>query len=175
MKALDTFFDRAVRGLGRSNSVQSERRGDLCSAVAPRARGWADYPSSYDHGFSRTHAEHSALRLGRLRFNGNLHTRAGCDRGCALDGYRALAHRVLAGGPTLLSGRGSRLVLSASGSAEIRTVPNARLARGAAFGDWDRGPEYHAGSGRSAGLVRLKTNLRPGVGERISYPVATGQ
>src|ERR1700689_321914 len=79
--------------------------------------------------------------------DGNLHARAGRHGDRALDGYRGLAHRVLAGGPTLLSGRGSRLVLSASGSTEIRTVPNVGLARSAASGHWDRSPEYHAVSG----------------------------
>ena len=86
-----------------------------------------------------------------------------------------LALRVLAADPALLSGRRSRLVLSGSGPAAIRTVPNAGLARRPASGYRDRRLEYHAVSGRSAGLVQLKTDLRSSVGERPGHPVAAGQ
>jgi DHA2 family multidrug resistance protein len=57
------------------------------------------------------------------------------------------AFRVLAAPPALLPGRRSRLALSASGSAEIRTFPNAGLARRAASGDRDRRLEHHVVSG----------------------------
>jgi hypothetical protein len=46
----------------------------------------------------------------RLRFDHNLHARAGRDRGGTLDGYRGLAVRIPADYPALLAGRHSRLV-----------------------------------------------------------------
>jgi len=49
--------------------------------------------------------------------------------------------------PTLLFGRCSRVVLPASGSAQLQTVPNAGLARLAASGDRDRRLEHHVVSG----------------------------
>jgi hypothetical protein len=63
----------------------------------------------------------------------DLHAGAGLDGGRALDRYRELALRVFADDPTLLSGRRSRLVLSAPGPAEIRAASNVGLAWGAAL------------------------------------------
>jgi MFS family permease len=77
--------------------------------------------------------------------------------------------------PTLLFGRCSRVVLPASGSAEIRTPQNAGLARRAASDDWDRRLEHDALSGGPARLVQLKTDLRPGSDERCRHPVAAGR
>src|ERR1700738_2658241 len=137
IKALGALCDRAVRSLERADPVQSEHRGHLRSAVAPGAHWGSDHPSSDDHDLSHSHAEPSALRPSHLRFDRDLHARAGRDGGRALDGYRGLAFRVLADDPALLTGCRSRLVLPASGSAQLRTVPNAGLGRRAASGARD--------------------------------------
>src|ERR1700761_317505 len=132
--ALDTFCDHPVGSLQRSDPVQSEHRGDLCPEAAAGVGGRHAYSPADDYGFSHADTEHSALRLGSLRFNRNLHAPTGRDDDRVLGGYRALALRVLAGRSALPSRRRSRLVLPGSGPAAIRTVPPAGLARRPASG-----------------------------------------
>jgi hypothetical protein len=89
-------------------SAQTSRRYMLCGCCRV---GWRhDYPSADETAFSRSHAEHSALRPGRLRFEHNLHARLGRDRGGTLDGFRGLAVRIPADYPALPAGRHSHLV-----------------------------------------------------------------
>lgn len=118
-----------VRNLERADPIQPEHRGNLRFAPASRTRRGPDHPFANGDSFSCSHAEHSALRPGRLRVDCNIHARAGRNGVRALHGYRGLAFHVPADNSVLLSGGRSCLVLSASGSAEIRTVPNAGLAR----------------------------------------------
>src|ERR1700751_4812285 len=170
IKALDAFCDRSVWSFQCADPVQSKYRGDLCSALAAGVGRRSD-SASYGHCCSLSRGARSVVRLGHLGFECDLHPRTSRDNGRVLDGYRGLAFRVPAGHPARLCGRRSRLVLSASGSAEIRAATNARLARHTASGDRDRRPEHHALSSRSARLVQLKADLRFGYGERRGNPL----